>query len=244
MTKASELAHLFRALKAPAAAGPCPSSQNGPARSSGATSASPKRCSPPRSPPGSPTAASSASRPRASRRARGSRSSTSPSNARSEAHGRAPRPAGVPGEECLRGRTGIRAGPANGVHVCIGIRAGYRSQRQTYSKQGYGDVGRTLGGLQGSHDFSGSLRVRRSVAGARSWTPGSRECPDHRVQPFLLVAHTQPPITRPSMARSAAMRYPLRRARRHRRGCTQCPSAPASSGAYGTVRPCTWSWTA
>ena len=45
-------------------------------------SASPKPCSRPRSPPGRATAARAASRPRASPRARRSRSSTSPSNAR------------------------------------------------------------------------------------------------------------------------------------------------------------------
>ena len=84
MTKTSELAHLFRQLKAPAAARALPNSPSGRARSSGATSASPRRCSDRGRLARVATAARAASRPPASPPARRSRSSTSPSSARSE----------------------------------------------------------------------------------------------------------------------------------------------------------------
>ena len=79
----SELAHLFRALKAPAAARALPALADRAREEPGAMSGSPRSCSAPRSPPATATAARAGSRPPASRPARRSRSSTSPSSARS-----------------------------------------------------------------------------------------------------------------------------------------------------------------
>jgi hypothetical protein len=57
MTKHAELAHLFRALKAPLPLGRCPRSPTGPGRKAGAMSGSPRPCSQPRSALGTATAA-------------------------------------------------------------------------------------------------------------------------------------------------------------------------------------------
>ena len=81
----SELAHLFRQLKAPAAARALPKLADRARSRNGAMSASPRRCLRPRPTAATATAARPASRPRASRRARRSRSSTSPSRPRSRA---------------------------------------------------------------------------------------------------------------------------------------------------------------
>ena len=126
MTKTSELTHLFRALKAPAAARAAAEARR--ARPRGgvvATSASSRPCSRPRSPRGSPTAARAGSRRRASRPARRSRSSTSPSSARSrsqvvehlgqldflhaQGERRPARPARAPARRIWRSRSRIRA---------------------------------------------------------------------------------------------------------------------------------------
>jgi IstB-like ATP binding protein len=82
MSTSAELAFLFRALKASAAARALPGSPNERGPRNGRTSASPRRCCRPRSPPATPTAARHGSSRPASPPARRSRSSTSPSSAR------------------------------------------------------------------------------------------------------------------------------------------------------------------
>ncbi len=83
MSKTSELAHIFRALKTPAAARAIPKLASRAREESWSHERFLEACSRPRSPRASPTVARTASRPRASRPERHSRNSTSPSSARS-----------------------------------------------------------------------------------------------------------------------------------------------------------------
>ena len=141
------------------------SSRSGPARRSGATSASVRRCSPPRSQRASSTAARRASRPPASRPARRSRSSISASSARSESRWSR---TSASSTSCTPGRTSS----------CWGRRGPARTPGDRDRDQGV--PGRPAGRLRDRDRVGGAARRGQAPGQARGRAAAPRLRPARR----------------------------------------------------------------